>query len=251
MECSSEQLIGKTALITGCNRGIGKVAMRLFAQNGANIIACARKADLKFEKELNLLSQAYNITIFPLYFDLSNEEEIKIAMKAIYAKKIPIDILLNNAGVATGNLLHMTSLKTVREVFEINFFSQVLITQYISKLMVKQNGGSIINMGSVAGMDGFPGYTAYGSSKAALIFFTKTIAKELAKNNIRVNAIAPGLTETEMATGMEQKAKNEMLTQSAFNRLAKPEEIAQLALFLASDKSSFITGQTIRIDGGM
>lgn len=117
--------------------------------------------------------------------------------------------------------------------------------------MIKEKKGSIINIGSVAGLDSFPGYTAYGSSKAALMLFTKTISKELASNNIRVNAIAPGLTDTGMAAQMEAKALNDMVIKSSFNRLGKPEEVAQLALFLASDKSSFINGQIIRVDGGM
>ena len=121
----------------------------------------------------------------------------------------------------------------------------------ISKLMMRQKSGVIINMGSVAGLDSFAGYTAYGSSKAAVMSFTRIIARELASYNIRVNAIAPGLTDTNMANQMEGKAYQEMVNRSAMNRLGKPEEIAQLMVYLASDDASFVNGQVIRIDGGM
>ncbi|MEO8173148.1 MAG: SDR family oxidoreductase, partial [Sediminibacterium sp.] len=157
---------------------------------------------------------------------------------------------VNNAGVAHGGFFHMTPMHKIREVFEINFFSQVLVTQYITKIMLKQKSGSIINLSSIAGIDAHPGYIAYGSSKAALIYATKNMAKELASSNIRVNAVAPGLTETEMANQMEAKARENMIKHSAMNRLATPQEIANTVLFLASSQSEFITGQVIRVDGG-
>lgn len=247
----SKLLDRKIALITGCNRGIGKEIMTLFASEGASIIACVRKPSSEFLGSIRKLSELYHISIIPLYFDVLDEESIKVAMKFIYNEKIKIDILVNNAGIAVGGFLQITSMAKLKEVFQINFFSHVLITQYIVKIMIKEKKGSIINIGSVAGLDSFPGYTAYGSSKAALMLFTKTISKELASNNIRVNAIAPGLTDTGMAAQMEAKALNDMVIKSSFNRLGKPEEVAQLALFLASDKSSFINGQIIRVDGGM
>jgi 3-oxoacyl-[acyl-carrier protein] reductase len=180
-----------------------------------------------------------------------DEDSIKSAISPLIKSKTKIDILVNNAGIAVGSLLQMTSMSKLKEVFQVNFFSQVLITQLISKLMIREKSGSIINMGSIAGLENFAGYTAYGSSKAAIMFFTKTIARELSSYHIRVNAIAPGLTDTGMARQMEEKATVEMIERSDLNRLAKPQEIAELVLFLASDKSSFITGQTIRIDGGM
>ena len=251
MSSSKLSLLGKTVLLTGANRGIGKEILHLFAKEGAAIIACVRKDNIEFSSFISDLSLTHNVSIKSLYFDLTDENSIKAALKVLIDQKIKIDVLINNAGIAVGGLLQMTSQTKLKEVFQINFFSHVLITQYISKLMIKQNGGSIINMGSVAGIDNFAGYTAYGSSKAAIMFFTKTIAKELAPYNIRVNAIAPGLTDTNMASEMEEKATKEMLSRSDLNRLGQPSEIAELALFLASDKSSFITGQIIRVDGGM
>ena len=251
MDSSSKILNGKTAFITGCNRGIGKALVELFAQNGANIIACTRKKTDDFDDYIKKISKDNQVAISNLTFDLQKEEEIRDAMKSLYKNKTSVDILVNNAGVASGGSLHMTSMQTLRDVFEINFFSQVLLTQYVTKLMMKAKKGSVINLASITGIDGIAGYTSYGSAKSALIYFTKTIAKELAAYNIRVNAIAPGVINTDMAGLMDTKVSNEMVGNSAFNRLGTPEEIAQLALFLASDNSSYITGQVIRIDGGI
>jgi 3-oxoacyl-[acyl-carrier protein] reductase len=244
-------LSGKVALITGCSRGIGKTILENFALNGATIWACARKETKEFDQFLNALKLKYDVPIYPVYFDLTNESEVKEQMKQLVINNIRIDILINNAGVAHGGYFQLTSINQIRQVFEINFFSQLLITQYIAKIMIKQKCGSIINMASVAGIDANMGNSAYGSSKAALIYYTKTIAKEYAQYNIRVNAVAPGLTETDMADNMEKKAREAMISSSAMNRLAQPTEIADVVLFLASGLSSFVTGQVIRVDGGI
>lgn len=251
MELSSNLLTNKTALITGCNRGIGKAIVRIFAANGANIFACARIETPDFVSFLDEIRSSYGIEIKPIYFDLTNELQMKETLKCLIIDKIEIDILVNNAGVAHGGLLQMTSISKIREVFEVNFFSQLLIIQQVSKLMMRQKSGSIINLSSVVGIDSHPGYSAYGSSKAAIIYATKTLSKELAPYSIRVNAIAPGLTDTDMAIQMEKKAKENLVTGSAFNRLATSEEIANMALFLASDLSTFVNGQVVRVDGGM
>lgn len=242
---------GKTVLITGCNRGIGKEAVRLLASRRANLICCIRKENPEFLEFSKVLANENNVNIEILYFDMTDEEEIKNAIQPLVKAKRQIDILVNNAGIASGGLLQMTSITQIKEVFQMNFFAHVLITQMVSKLMMRQKRGSIINMGSVAGLDNFGGYTAYGSSKAALMAFTRTIAKELAPYNIRVNSIAPGLTDTGMAGQMEEKAWHEMVGRTDLQRLGKPEEVANLIAYLASDEASFITGQTIRIDGGM
>ena len=203
----SNLLNNKTALVTGSNRGIGKIIVELFAENGASVLACARKETPGFSDFISNIATKYNINIRALYFDLANENEIKNTLKNLVTEKINIDILVNNASIAHGGLLQMTSINKIKEVFEINFFSQLLIIQYISKLMMKQKSGSIINMTSIAGIDSYSGYSAYGTSKAALIYATKTLSKELASYNVRVNAVAPGLTETDMALQMETKAK--------------------------------------------
>lgn len=244
-------LTGKTLLITGCNRGIGKETVRLFAENGANIVCCIRKSNNEFDDYIKVLANDNSVEIRTIYADFSDEDSVKETFHRVVKEKIPVDILINNAGVATGGFLQMTPISKLKEVFQINFFSPVLITQIISKIMMRRKQGVIINMGSVAGLDNFPGYTSYGSSKAAIMAFTKTIANELAPYNIRVNAVAPGLTDTGMAEQMEGKAWQEMVGRTDMKRLGRPEEIAKTLLFLASDNSSFITGQVIRTDGGM
>jgi 3-oxoacyl-[acyl-carrier protein] reductase len=241
----------KTVMITGCNRGIGKEAVRLFAERGYNLICCIRKENEAFSAFITELIENNKIDADILYFDMSDEDSIKEALKPILKERRQIDVLINNAGIATGGFLQMTSMKQLKEVFQINYFSHVLITQLITKLMMRQKSGCIVNMGSVAGLDNFAGYTAYGASKAAMMSFTRTIARELAPYNIRVNAIAPGLTDTGMAGQMEEKAWKEMVARTDMNRLGKPNEIAQMMLFLASEEASFITGQVYRVDGGM
>lgn len=238
-------------MITGCNRGIGKEAVRLFAERGYNLICCIRKENEEFSAFISELKENNKIDADILYFDMTDEDSIKEALKPILKDRRQIDVLINNAGIATGGFLQMTSMKQLKEVFQINYFSHVLITQLITKLMMRQKSGCIVNMGSVAGLDNFAGYTAYGASKAAMMSFTRTIARELAPYNIRVNAIAPGLTDTGMAGQMEEKAWKEMVARTDMNRLGKPNEIAQMMLFLASDAASFITGQVYRVDGGM
>lgn len=241
----------KTVMISGCNRGIGKEAVRLFAEKGNNLICCIRRENEEFSAFVEDMKGQYEINVDILYFDMTDEDSIKEALKPVLKERRQIDVLINNAGIATGGFLQMTSMKQLKEVFQINYFSHVLITQLVTKLMMRQKSGCIINMGSVAGLDNFAGYTAYGASKAAMMAFTRTIARELAPYNIRVNAIAPGLTDTGMAGQMEEKAWKEMVDRTDMERLGKPNEIAQMMVFLASDEASFITGQVYRVDGGM
>lgn len=251
MASNYNDLRGKNVLITGCNRGIGKEILTKFASQGTNIVACIRTNSEDFSSYANVLRYRYNIDIEVILMDLTNPESIAAAMRDIFRRKIVIDILINNAGVAFGGFLSMTSMSKLREVFEINFFSQVLITQYVAKWMQKRKSGVIVNMASIAGIDAMEGYTAYGSSKAALIYFTKTLSKELAISGVRVNAVAPGLIDTEMAQQMDNKAAEKMVTQNSMGRLGNPSEIAELVTYLASDSSSFINGQIVRIDGGI
>ncbi len=188
----------KNAIITGSNRGIGKAMVSVFASNGYNIWACARKQSDEFEEFLRTESDTNNVWIHPVYFDLRNEDEIKAGIKLILSEKKNIDVLINNAGIAHGGLLTMTSIDKLREVFEVNLFGQVLIMQLVSRTMMKQGSGCIINMCSVGGIEAMPGYLAYGSSKASMIWITRSLSKELGPYNIRVNGIAPGLIDTEM-----------------------------------------------------
>lgn len=238
-------------IVTGARTGIGRATVEKFASKNADIWACARCYDPAFEADMCMLEQTYHVQIKPIYFDLRKEDEIKTAIKGIFSEKKKIDVLVNNAGIPHGAFLFMTSMKELREVFEVNFFSQVLITQMVAKVMTRQKEGSIVNLASVAGLDGDAGYTAYGSSKAAMAFFTKVISQELAGFGIRVNAVAPGLIETRMMDCMEEQARRTMIEGASLKRVGKVEEVADVIYYLSSEEASFITGQILRVDGGL
>jgi len=244
-------LQGKTAIITGCNRGIGHTMVEVFAREGANIWAHAREETLDFIEDMKSIGQRYDVKIIPVFFELTNKDEIKSALKIIMSSKSSIDILVNNAGIVGENrLFQMTSIEDMKKVFEVNFFAPTLITQYIFRFMVRQNQGCIINMASIAGIDGDPAQYEYSASKAALIGATKKLAIELGKSGIRVNAIAPGLTETRMAQNMRNDMMQDTIDKTILKRLARPEEIANVVAFMASDFASYMTGQVVRVDGG-
>ncbi len=241
----------KTAIITGCNRGIGKSIMETFAEQGADIFACVRKESAEFSDVTAKLMERTGVSITAVYFDFSESEQVKAGIKSIISSKKKIDILVNNAGIAAGSFFQMTSMHDLKHVFEINFFSQILFTQGISRYMSRFKTGSIINIASTAGLIGDAGMTSYGSSKAALILATKTMANELGGMNIRVNAIAPSITKTDMFDQMEEKARNKLIESSSLKRPAEAVEVANAVLFLASDLSSYITGQVLCVDGGL
>lgn len=245
------RLSGKTALITGCNRGIGRATVEKFAKEGANVICAVRKENPEFKQFTDTLASQFCVSIEHVYFDLNDEESIKETIKILSKNKREIDVLVNNAGVPAGGFLLMSSLQKVKDTMQVNFFSQVLLTQLVAKIMMKKKAGSIVNMSSVTALDNQAGWTAYGSSKSAIISFTKTTARELAAFGIRVNAVAPGLIETNMGGKMDEKYQAEIIARTDLGRKGKPEEVANLIAFLASDEASYITGQIIRIDGGM
>lgn len=237
-------------LITGANGGLGRMFAKKFAEKGDSLILCVRKERQDFLEFVSQLQKNNNIDIDVVYFDHTKEDEIKKCLFPMLREK-RIDVLVNNAGIEHGGLFQMTKLETIRNVFEVNLFSAMFIAQQTVRSMMKRKSGCIINIASIAGLDLKEGNCAYGVSKAALIAFTKTLSKEVAASGIRVNAVAPGLTDTRMAEAMNPKAKEEMIQASSMKRLAKPEEIADVVLYLASPEASFINGQVIRIDGGM
>lgn len=240
----------KTAIITGANRGIGKATLEKFAQSGINVWACIRKENLEFENFCKELENKYHVWVRVVSFDLRDENEIKKGIKSILAEKQPIDILVNNAGMAHGALFQMTSMETIKEVYQVNFFAHIQIIQMVSKNMMKNKKGSIINVASVGGIEASPGYLAYGSSKASLIWTTRMLARELGTYGIRVNAVAPGSTDTKMGYYKSQEELEKVLAKTSLGRMADPEEIADGIYFLASDAASYITGDILKIDGG-
>ncbi len=245
-------LTGKNAIITGCARGIGKKTLQLFVENGANVWACCRGQTPEFEDFVRALAETNTVRITPVYFDLTDTAKMKDAVKTIMTGKVSVDALVNNAGVTYNALFQMTSMDKMREIFEINFFSQMAFTQYIVKLMVRQKSGSIVNIATSAAQDGNPGRGAYGASKAAVICMTRAMAHELAEHNVRANAIAPGITETDMvAASMTPAVIDATVQQTRLKRMGQPADTASAAVFLASDLSTYLTGQVLRVDGGL
>lgn len=242
----------KTSIITGCNRGIGLCILETFAQNGADIFACYRKKSDQIIDNCKNLSKKFSVKIYPVFFDLKNNDELKSAFQEISENTEGIDILVNNAGIIHTSLFQMTKIENYREIFEVNFFSYIDFTQRISKLMTRKKNGSIINISSSAAHEANIGRSAYASSKSSIEVLSKVISRELGRFNVRVNSIAPGLTETDMMKeSTPDQFLKDTLSRVSLNRVGNPKEIANVALFLASDLSSYITGQTIRVDGGM
>jgi 3-oxoacyl-[acyl-carrier protein] reductase len=241
----------KTALITGANKGIGLAIVKKFVNNGCNIIACTRKNDEVSLKELNEISSKFPQKIKIYTFDMIELKEDDLTLTKILDENKKIDILVNNAGQNHVALFLMTKIEKFKEIFEVNFFSQLVITQKIIKNMIKNKKGSIINIASNAAIEADAGRSAYASSKASIITFTKILARELGSFGIRVNSISPGLTNTDMMNGgITEKIMSETINKIPLKRVAQPDEIASTCFFLASDSSSYITGENINVTGG-
>lgn len=238
-------------MITGAGGGIGCAVMREFAAEGADIIACEFKELDVFREKWDAIAKEFGCKVYPIFFDLSDDEAIKAGMKEVASLKIIIDSLVNCAGIAKFGPIMMTGTKTIKDVFQVNFFAQVAITQSISKIMLRSKKGTIINLASIAGIESTPGNCAYGSSKAALISFTKVASQELYPYGIRINAVAPGIIDTPMQKNADKTITDAEISRQAIKRMGEPSEVAKTILFLASDESSYITGQVLRVDGGM
>jgi len=243
--------MGRTVIITGTNRGIGKSILKEFCkEKDITVLAHARKPYPDFEAYINIL-QNENNKIVPIYFDFLNEKEISEQLRSILKDYKKINVLVNNVGmVQPSSSFLMTSMNSIKESFQINFFSQVLITQLVAKSMIRNHDGAIVNIASIAAFNVMAGQFEYVTSKAAVVTMTMKLAMELAPYGIRCNAVAPGLTETEMLCNMKEELKENLCSQVSLHRFGRPEEIAKLVYFLASPESSYINGQTIRVDGG-
>lgn len=242
---------GKYALITGSNRGIGKAIMKELASAGVNIFAHSRKETPEFLTLIEEVKHRYNIDVFPVYFDMTDEDEMKKAIKYIHSSKKTIDILVNNAGVASVSMFGQTPISKIKEIFEINLFGQMVITQLVLRLMTRQRFGTIINISSVTALIMSEGQTSYATSKSALLTWTKNIAAEYGRYGIRANCLSLGLINTDMKSELNEDEVNYFKERTILQRLGEPEDVAKVVRFLASDDSSFITGQNIRVDGGL
>lgn len=246
-----KMLEGKTVIVTGTARGMGHKMAEIFAENGANVFAHARTETKEHKEFCAQLSERKKVQIIPLYFDLKDADAMKDSVKSIRNTRLPIDGLVNNAGITYNALFQMTSMEELRNQFEVNFFAPFLFTQYICKLMLKNKKGSIVSISSSAAQDGNSGKAAYGASKAALLTMTLAIAEEMGASGIRANVICPGVTETDMVSTIPDYI-SEIQREAAFlKKLGKPEDIANTAMYLLSDYSSYITGQIFRVDGGV
>ncbi len=248
---STKLLNGKNAIVTGTARGIGHKIVEVFAANGANVWACARKQTEEMDAYCKELSEQYGVEVKPVYFELTDRTAMKEAFKSIMAEKKPIDILVNNAGITYNALFQMSNEEKIKESFDINFTSPYLFSQYVIKLMLRAGQGSVVNISSTAAIDGNSGRSIYGATKASVWCASKSMAEELGPKGIRVNCIAPGITQTDMLSSMTEEVINETVMATDSQRAGEPVDIANAALFLASDLSSYITGQILRVDGGM
>lgn len=244
-------LAGKNAIITGASSGIGKATVQVFAENGANVWACARNQSDDLEKYLAQLSAENEVSIEPVYFDMTDDRGMKTAISGIRRENRKIDILVNNAGTSYDALLPMLSIEKAHELMDINFFSHLRMSQYVGRLMMKERGGSVVFTGSYLGLDGNVGQSIYSSTKAAIHALVKSLAKELAEYNIRVNAVAPGVVDTKLISTMTEAQYQQVIDKCSLKRVGQPKEIANMIMMLASDYSSYVTGQIIRVDGGM
>ncbi len=243
-------LEGKVALITGGARGIGKAIALTLAAEGANIAFSDLRIDEQAQElERELASQ--NVKAKGYASDASSFEDSEKLINDVTAEFGKIDILVNNAGITRDNLLMRMSEADWDLVIKVNLKSIFNMTKAVQKVMLKQRYGTIINMSSVVGLDGNAGQSNYSASKAGLVGFTKSIAMELGSRNIRCNAIAPGFIETDMTAKLPEEVRKSWAEQIPLRRGGKPEDVANVALFLASDLSSYVTGQVISVCGGM
>ena len=242
-------LQGKVCLITGCSRGIGRQMVVRFAEEGATVYANARTYGC-IDDFCQALSEKHNTTIIPLYFDVTDESAAKEAIMTIKKQSGRLDVLVNNAGIMQDALIGMINKDLMQKIFDVNVFAPMNMMQLACKIMVRQKSGSIINLSSIVGVEGNPGQLVYSSSKGAVISMTKTAAKELAPNNIRVNAVAPGMIDTDMFRSIGEEKMQNHLSHIKMGRFGLPNDIANAAVFLASDYSNYITGQVLGVDGG-
>lgn len=244
-------LKGKKAIITGAGSGIGFAIVNRFAENGANIWAFVHTAKPELLEQYEQISKENGIWIKAIEFDLMDEDSVKRSVKQVIAEGEKIDVLVNCAGMVNAKTLGMTSTEEMRQSMNVNFIMPSLFMQLVSRKMMRQKEGNIVNIISRAAEEYRSGAYAYGSSKMAMLWGTKAAAKELSQYGIRVNGVAPGLVETKLGTGRQtEEGIERYVSVNNIKRPAKPGEVADVVLYLASDKSSYVSGQIINCDGG-
>lgn len=241
----------KTALITGGSRGIGRAICLELAKEGMDIVFSYQKGSGEAE-ETALLCREYGVRVLPLQADVVKPEDCSILVqKALEFSENQIDVLVNNAGITRDNLLLRMSDEQFQQVIDTNLTGTFYMMREVSKTMLKKRKGRIINISSVVGIKGNPGQVNYAASKAGVIGMTKSLARELAGRKITVNAIAPGMIETDMTKALPQNAREEILNSIPMKTMGKPQDIAKAVAFLAGEGGQYITGQVLSVDGGM
>lgn len=240
----------KSVIVTGASRGIGFEIARSFAQNGANLLMTGTDEE-RIKKAAESISSQYSVAAIGLKQDVSLEADCQKAVEIAEKNFSRIDVLVNNAAITRDNLVLRMKEKDFEDVINVNLKGPFLMSKYVFRLMSKQRYGKIINISSVVGQSGQAGQANYASSKAGLIGLTKSLAKEFARRNVNVNAVAPGFIETDMTSSLDEKTKEAILAQIPLERMGKPSDVAAAVLFLAGEESSYITGQIIAVNGGI
>jgi 3-oxoacyl-(acyl-carrier-protein) reductase len=243
-------LTGKTCIVTGGSKGIGRAIVELFLREGAWVVYFSRSE----AEDAAALASAAEIGGGGLKWvacDVSDEKAVTAAVDAVAAERGKIDAVVNNAGITRDGLVFRMSLADWDDVLRTNLTSAFLVSRAAARHMIKARSGSIVNMASVVGITGNGGQTNYAASKAGVIGFTKSLAREVSSRGVRVNAIAPGFIDTAMSDKIPAEAKEKLKSSIPLGRTGKPEEVAAAALFLCSDLASYITGEVLKVDGGM
>ena len=244
-------LSGRVALITGSTRGIGWRTAELFAEHGASVVVHGRGSQVNLDARVAELGARFGGAHLGILADIRDADAIRTGLRQVFSKFKRLDVLVNNAGILDDALIGMISDESIAASFETNIVSAIHFLQGSARLMKRTGTGSIINVSSIIGVEGNVGQIVYSSSKAALLGLTKSAAKELAGSGIRVNAIAPGFIDTEMARSIPAHVFEERVSSIAMARIGTATDVANAILFLASDLSNYVTGQVVGVDGGM
>lgn len=238
----------KVCLVTGTSRGIGAAIVKRFAEEGAIVYANAREIGC-IDVVCEQLSEKNSTEVIPVYFDITDEKSVKDFFLQIKKEKGRLDVLVNNAGVMEDALIGMIDKTLITNVFEVNVFATMNMIQMAARLMKRQKSGSIINFSSIVGTHGSAGQLVYSASKGAVVALTQAAAKELAEDKIRVNAVAPGMIDTDLFKSIGEEKMYTNMKKIMFGRLGKPEEVADACVFFASDLARYVTGQILGVDG--
>ncbi|MBP1698127.1 MAG: beta-ketoacyl-ACP reductase [Deltaproteobacteria bacterium] len=243
-------LENQVAIVTGGTKGIGKAICLLFAEQGAKVVANF-STDAEAAENLKKEAKSRGLSLDLYKADVTKSDQVKAMVEETFAQYGKIDILVNNVGLVRDNFLMMMSDEDWESLLRANLTSLFYCSRIVIRKMIPQRKGKIINISSISGMMGTPGQANYAATKGGMISFTKSLARELGSFNIHVNAVAPGLIESEVVSKMPKEKVETIIKSSSLGRVGKPEEVAQAVLFLASEHSNYITGQTIVVDGGI